>query len=282
MRILHPTDFSKVADKALELARDLSERLGARLDVVHVQQRFENQQQRAYLGLDTLSPAITARLEESRAEEVRNLRSRLAALTPEGGQGDLLWGDPVRELLAILPNYDLVVMGAHGAGRLDHFFLGGVAGRLVRRSPKPVVTVREECQDTSVRRLLLATDFGEASRFALEQCQPYREAGIELVLAHVIEDWRLRDDSAHVRQVDEALSEMAAGRAKRQVVREGDPVTVLPALAQEVGADVIVIGARRHPAMVGLVMGSRADALVRSSPVPVMSVPYQDERGEAA
>lgn len=280
MRILHPTDFSKVANKALELARDLSARLGARLDVVHVQQRFENQAQRAYLGLDTLNPAIAARLEESRTEEVRNLRSRLAALTPEGGQGDLLWGDPVRELLAILPDYDLVVMGAHGAGRLDRFFLGGVAGRLVRRSPTPIVTVREECETARVRRLMLATDFGEASRFALARCQPYLAAGIELVLAHVIDDWRLRDDSAHVRQVDEALSEMAAGKAKRQVVREGDPVTVLPALAQEVGADVIVIGARRHPAMVGLVMGSRADALLRSSPVPVMSMPYQGERGE--
>jgi len=56
-------------------------------------------------------------------------------------------------------------------------------------------------------------------------------------------------------------------------VREGEPVSVLPKLAQELGADLLVIGIRHHRAAIGLLLGNRADALLRSSVVPVLSVP---------
>ena len=65
-----------------------------------------------------------------------------------------------------------------------------------------------------------------------------------------------------------------AGRAaSRLVVREGDPALVLPRMATEVGADLVAIGIRQHRGAVGLLLGSRADALLRSSTVPVLSVP---------
>jgi nucleotide-binding universal stress UspA family protein len=36
---------------------------------------------------------------------------------------------------------DLVVMGTHGRGMVEHLLLGSVAERIVRRSPVPVLTV---------------------------------------------------------------------------------------------------------------------------------------------
>jgi nucleotide-binding universal stress UspA family protein len=37
---------------------------------------------------------------------------------------------------------DMVVMGTHGRTGLDHYLIGSVAEKVVRRSPVPVVTVR--------------------------------------------------------------------------------------------------------------------------------------------
>jgi len=37
---------------------------------------------------------------------------------------------------------DIVVMGIHGRTRLDHYLIGSVAEKVVRRSLVPVVTVR--------------------------------------------------------------------------------------------------------------------------------------------
>lgn len=37
---------------------------------------------------------------------------------------------------------DLIVLGTHGRGGVERFFLGSVADRVIRTAPCPVVTVR--------------------------------------------------------------------------------------------------------------------------------------------
>ncbi|WP_262175055.1 universal stress protein [Haloarcula laminariae] len=37
---------------------------------------------------------------------------------------------------------DMVVMGTHGRTGLDHYLMGSIAEKVVRRSPVPIVTVR--------------------------------------------------------------------------------------------------------------------------------------------
>jgi len=255
MRILHPTDFSQTAQSALVVARDLRERLDGELHLVHVQQRFEEGRGFIRPQLDSLNPELTRRIEEERAAEVERLRGMLSHLSSPDATHELMWGNP------------------HGANRIDQFFLGGVAGRFVRRSTIPVITVREESTTTKVRRILVATDFGEASKGAYAFAKKLTGAGIELVLAHVVDDVRVKDDPSYIHNVTDALEALSGGTAKRFVVREGNPARVLPPLAQEVGADLIAIGLRHHQAAAGLLLGSRADALIRSCPVPVLNVP---------
>src|SRR5690625_3939487 len=187
MRILHPTDFSQPAQKALQLARDLKERTGGSLHVVHAQRRVESANASARPQPDTLNPEMLNQLAEQRTAEVDRLRGMLSHLASPDGTYELLWGNPVEELLAIQDRFDLVVMGAHGANRFDNFFLGGVAGRFVRRANVPVISVREEATATSVRRLLVATDLGRGAAVAWEFAKELAGHGVELVLAHVLE-----------------------------------------------------------------------------------------------
>lgn len=273
MRILHPTDFSQPALKALNIARDLHERLGGSLHIVHAQRRFESDQSRLRPQLDTFNPEMINQLEEQRAAEVARLRGMLSHLASPDASFELLWGNPVEELLRIQEQYDMVVMGAHGANRFDNVFLGGVAGRFVRRSRVPVITVREESTVSAVRRVLVATDFGESSQGAWQLAQKLATAGIEVLLIHVVDDARQADDQSYLQSLTDTLSAMSAGVAKRIIIEDGNPAEVLPRVAESTGADLIVIGLRQHPAALGLLLGSRADALIRSSAVPVLSVP---------
>ncbi len=271
MRILHPTDFSRTAELARVLALDLCERLAAELRVVHVQQRFTDQGGAPYVRsyLDSLEPALQRKLDEERSADEARLRERLASMAGNHGTPELVAGDPLREILRLTAEHDLVVMGAHGQSPLDDVFLGGIAGRLVRRTTRPVLTVRDTCTVSSVKRLLVASDFGEASlaawSFATELA---RRGNLKLVLAHVT-DGRETDASAATAR----LETLSAGRTERLAVRAGNPIDVLPAIAQDVGADAIVVGLRRQGRVAGLILGSRADALLRSSPVPILSVP---------
>lgn len=281
MRILHPTDFSGTADKARAVAVDLASRLDAKLHIVHVQQKFERAASRAYLqpSIDQMNPELLRQMQEQRDAEVAGLRNRLEAFAREAGETaspELRWGEPLPELLAAAEAADLVVMGAHGDNPFDTYFLGGLAGRLVRRSSKPVLTVRNETPTAKVRRILVATDFGPASRAAWDLATRLSEMSgndIELMIGHVVEDDRLRDEPGYTDAVTKAMSDIAGDRAERHLLRQGNPVEVLPKMAAEVGADAIAIGVKRHPGALGLVLGSRADALLRSSPIPILSVP---------
>jgi nucleotide-binding universal stress UspA family protein len=272
MRILHPTDFSRTAELARALALDLTARLAAHLHIVHVQHRFMEGSGRPYLStqLYQISADLQRRLEEERRLETKALRERLAHLAEGDATGELVWGEPLAELLRLAQEYDLVVMGAHGQSPFDEAFLGGTAGRLVRRTLTPVITVRQTSNVTAIRRVLVATDFSESAAGAWSFAHRLAEAGgIKLVLAHVIDGRGPGDTTA----VNERLEALADGKADRVVVRQGNPVEVLPGIAQDVGADAIAVGLRRHGTIAGLLMGSRADALVRSSPVPILSVP---------
>lgn len=280
MRILHPTDFSKCAMKALELATELGTRLNAQVDVAHVVASDDlagtfpdlNQNEE---GLQSeVRQQLQATLREMHAERSRHLTERLAALCPPGGQPLILWGTPYTELQKHLAAYDLVVMGAHGANPFDHVVLGGLAGRLVRRSPVPVLTVRDNAEITSLERILVATDFSDAAKHAWDWTNTLVEAGVKRVATHVIDIPLLAQQTPYVQASTERLALFARGTCERQVLREGDPIHELPQIAKELGANAIVIGLTPHTVLGGWLLGGHADALLRSSSVPILSVPY--------
>jgi nucleotide-binding universal stress UspA family protein len=241
MRILHATDFSRTAELARALALDLARRTATRLHVVHVQERSSRATAAATCrprptpstrscsaprgGARDRDPAPAAAAEPLRQRR-RDHRTRL--------------GHTLRELLRLAAEFDLVVMGAHGQNPFDDVFLGGVAGRLVRRTTTPVLTVRQTCTTTAVRRLLVATDFQEAALAAWTFANWFADrSGVKLVLAHVHEGPPGEAGSAQAR-----LETLAADRAERIVIGPGNPIEALPQLATEVGADAIVVGMR--------------------------------------
>jgi nucleotide-binding universal stress UspA family protein len=99
------------------------------------------------------------------------------------------------------------------------------------------------------------------------------EAGVVLTVAHVLE--KLSEGKEDAEQTKEAIAGLLKDFCKiieaPCLVRAGDPVKVLPQLADEIAADAIVIGVKRQSAAMGLFFGSRADALIRISPAPILS-----------
>lgn len=275
MRILHPTDFSQTASKALAIARDLRDITGGTLHVMHTQARFEEGLGGARVRphIDSINPQLDVRNNELRSEEARRLREMLQHVATPDATTELRWGDPYRELLDMQDDYDLVVMGAHGHNRFENYFLGGVAGRFVRRARIPVITVREETVATNVKRVLVATDFESSAPAAVAFAKKLHAFGTKLVLCHIVDDPRLAAERGYINTVTDSLNLLDDGEFERHVVREGSPVDLLPEVATDVGANLIAIGVRHHRATMGLLFGSRADALIRSSHVPILSVP---------
>ncbi len=141
-RILVPTDFSPPAQAALAYARQIAERFGASLHLLHVVD------DRLGLGLTTevYADAFPALIEGLQKEGRDQLEQAMPpADRPRSGcELVLLTGSPFSEIVQYAQDatIDLIVMGTHGRGGMAHMLLGSVAEKVVRRAPCPVLTVR--------------------------------------------------------------------------------------------------------------------------------------------
>lgn len=139
--ILVPTDFSEPAAAALRYARTLAEEFDSRLHLLHVVPE-------PYVypwgtELTTLPLAnLVAQSEQAAAEQLA-LLARDTGLPADRMVTRTAVGAPVDQILRHIAEHrvDLVVLGTHGRGMMEHLLLGSVAERVVRRSPVPVLTV---------------------------------------------------------------------------------------------------------------------------------------------
>jgi len=84
------------------------------------------------------------------------------------------------------------------------------------------------------------------------------------------------DDAAEseqqLEQVRSELRDAGIEHEVRQLVRGMDPADDLVTVAQEVGAEIIVIGLRRRSPVGKLILGSNAQRVLLDAPCPVLAV----------
>ena len=139
--ILAPTDFSEPAQKALDYAVELAEKLGAKVHVIHA---FELPLVGFPDGTMTITAEMATRItvaaQKSLDEVVARYKGRSVEILTS-----LVQGDP-REMVvetARKVGADLIVMGTHGRRGIARALVGSVAESVVRTSSIPVLTLRE-------------------------------------------------------------------------------------------------------------------------------------------
>jgi len=143
-RILVPTDFSTQSAGALAYARELAERFGASIQLLHV---LEDPYATSAYATEVYG-YLPAGLKETWQ---KNAEEKLSGLLPPadrarfGATTTVVFGRPAAAVVeyAEQEHADLIVMGTHGRGGVTHLLLGSVAERVIRSAPCPVLTVRE-------------------------------------------------------------------------------------------------------------------------------------------
>jgi len=137
--VLLPTDGSDGTSAATVHAAELAETYDATVHVLSVadsRNRFES---------PTSGIAPEAWDEEQRKQAEAAIDATVDAL-PDGVDVKrvLREGVPHEVVVAYVDeaDVDVVVMGTHGRTGLDHYLIGSVTEKVVRRSPAPVLSVR--------------------------------------------------------------------------------------------------------------------------------------------
>ncbi len=206
-------------------------------------------------------------------------------------------GRPADTILAAAEGADLIALGTHGRGAIGRFFLGSVAEEVARRSPIPVLVVREGTEERPTERVLLAVDPTGPSRDAIvagallaerlgARLEAIHAAHMPPILPSMVPyaDTRTLERASELLERHfEAAPALINGLVKKTIGREVKVHVVSGAPAHEIArhagpGDIVVCGTHGRTALGRFVFGSVAAKLLRETPCPLLIVrPCEDE-----
>lgn len=141
-RILVPFDFSKHSRDAAKSAKLISDRYGARLQVVYViEQEVLPGHHRAWKeSVSRDAPELAAEAEKALVDGLGEAGIHDVEVCVEVGTGD---GKAHTSIVRFAKDHeaDLIVMGTHGLSGFERMLLGSTTERVVRIAPCPVLTL---------------------------------------------------------------------------------------------------------------------------------------------
>lgn len=183
-KLLAATDFSSSSRHAADRAARLARQTGARMQLLHVVSGNALGQLQQLLGLG--SPVEQALIDEVK-RTLDTLASDLTLNREVAVEASLLQGSVPAEISrqAEELDADLVVLGARGAGFMHRLSLGSTAERLLHKTLRPLLVVRQRAHEP-YRRVLVPVDFSPWSATALDLAHSVAP-GAHLVLLHAYE-----------------------------------------------------------------------------------------------
>lgn len=281
-RILLATDLSARCDRALDRAAQLAAEWSAHLVVVHA---LEWDFQAAMRDPEADTPSwrrdSARRVAMARQQIQEDLNDRKVPFEIVIDDGD-----PTEVVLNAAAKHrcDLIVTGIARSETFGRFILGTTVQRLVRLAAVPVLVAKARAR-RPYGRVAVATDFSDASRYALERtAELFPQALITLLHSYwpvpgALAKDKAADDAGRKIASDDCARFLAASQLSRQrraslpVVLENSAIeSVVKAYARDVGLDLLVIGARGRNPILDLLLGGTAQSLLGSAPCDVLVI----------
>jgi nucleotide-binding universal stress UspA family protein len=255
----------------------------------------------ASLPLDTSCrlTILTVDSGEGKADGQETLAAARAALSHSTAslETEVRRGHPEQEILqmAEASPTDLIVVGWTGDSAIARFFVGSVTERVARHASLPVLVARPLQKD--LRLMVLGIDGSPGAMHAAEWLLSFPlpvdcEIRLVTVLTPVEELTRTsrllplplmshEDAEAFAERqrrdaeawLDERAASFASGGQRAVTeIRRADPAVGLLEVAEELGADLIVVGSQGHGAIERFMMGSVSEKLMRQAHCSVLLV----------
>jgi nucleotide-binding universal stress UspA family protein len=152
-KILVPLDGSEHSQRALEIAAQVAKRFKARITLIHVYSVtvppviMPEPTTLTPSGVPVVTPAeLSEMVEAARGVGRKILAEAEGRLKSEGLQVDtsLKEGNTVQEITRAAKegNFDLIVMGARGIGKLRELLVGSVSEGVIKHASCPVLVVK--------------------------------------------------------------------------------------------------------------------------------------------
>jgi len=290
--VLVPTDGSDCANAAIGYAKDLAERYDATMHVLSVVDSRVLENAPHYESVRDehreIVEDLAAEVVEDLADTACDVEHAVRTAVPHTAIMQY-----VRER-----DVDLIAMGTHGRTGVDRYLLGSVTEKVVRLSDVPVLTVPES-DDGAVtypyEEVLVPTDGSDGALAAvapaIDLAATYdarlhalsvvdtAAMGFDVRSATIAESL---EDAAQdaVRAVQSRATAASVGPVETAIVQD-TPSQGIRSYVDDHDVDLVVMGTRGHTGVERYLLGSVTEKTVRTSSVPVLTVPTRGEGDES-
>jgi nucleotide-binding universal stress UspA family protein len=299
-KILLATDGSDEAASAARAAAEFSEETGSEVHVCYVLPTEAEVVGRHFYS-EEIRESVIEQAERDARSFLEEQAQRVSSERGKVAETHLRVGRPDKEILRLAGVLEAgtIVIGSRGLGAVGRALMGSVSDSVVRHAHCPVMVVRGE-PVVFPTKVLLATDGSrEAELAARTAADLAQKTDSELHVVHVfgiapvgppvypdatdlqsvereaeaVERQRISEQRA--REVLEAEVEKlrsAGGMVAQAHLIEGRVAPEIVALAEEIGAGLIVMGSRGRGGIRRALLGSVSDSVVRHAHSPVFVV----------
>ena len=290
-RILLPYDGSEGAGEMLHHASEVAHWFDATIQLLYVADTTRDSV--------TVVEGDTIDMLEQKGETVVSDAAQTLNTLGVTYDTDVVQGNPAATIVEYAKRYDqdLIMMPTHAREGLSRYLIGSVSEKVVRLSSIPVLTIRVQSDEPIIfpyENILVPTDGSTAAMHAAKHV--FSAAASLDATVHVISVADTGGLTPHVRSttsgsdmkqvasdaVETAISE-AETRGVIDTVRhvtQGTPVREILDYIESNNIHAVGMGTTGRRGTDRILLGSVAEKVVRSAPVPVMTVADSTEHGD--
>lgn len=198
----------------------------------------------------------------------------------------VVMGDAASEILERSEGRDLVLMASHGRGGIGRWLMGSVATKVTRGVTVPILVVGGRCllpdavHPAKIETVMVAYDGSPAAERALFHAARLAryfqaklhiyQALIQVAVGHPIVVEANRNDLAQTAEALQTLAKSLEGVECHSEVRAVSTSTGIVEYADEIKADLLVIGSHGKSGLARWMIGSETEGVLQQAHCPVL------------
>ena len=275
-KILVPTDFSKPANIAMDVAADIARKAAAELILLHVvegasESSFNVEGEGGFASAEDklFNLRLIDRSKKQLEKAVESLRSKDVKVRQE-----LRMGTPFHGMQTIIADkkVDLVVMGTSGRSDFEAMVIGSNTEKVVRHSQSPVLTVYKKPATTDFKNIVYATSMSKEEEVfsrIVKSTQQLYDSTIHLVRINT--PGNFQRDAVVKKYMENFAKKLQLKNYTVNVFNDLTEEEGIAYFADSIDADLIAMATHGRTGFAHVLAGSIAEDVVSHSKRPVLT-----------
>jgi nucleotide-binding universal stress UspA family protein len=170
-------------------------------------------------------------------------------------------------------NVDLIVMGSHGTSGFSNLFIGSNTEKIVRHADPPVLTIKNEIKDFTIKKMVFASNFLDESYRGFEKIKFFADIyNAHIDLLKIITPKNFEPTPISQKLIGDFVKKFSLDNHSVNIYNAHNIENGIIDFCDKQGSDLIAIETHGRTGFAHLINGSVAEDIVKHETKPVLSI----------